>query len=166
MIMLLIALRVRSKSKTVGHLWRWLMANSTFSFKSVDLKHCFVLNFLRNWAWSSPEHCLFSTKPGAKMTGTARCGDETSEQYRSWSILCVFYLLCCSPACQYQNQLILGVMGIDVSLDDIKKLTPRFTVTWFYILFSPVTDASHTDTGIHHTLMWMVDTHVFHFTTD
>uniref|UniRef100_A0AAY4CRI7 VWFA domain-containing protein n=1 Tax=Denticeps clupeoides TaxID=299321 RepID=A0AAY4CRI7_9TELE len=26
-----------------------------------------------------------------------------------------------------QNQLILGVMGIDVSLDDIKRLTPRFT---------------------------------------
>ncbi|KAG7217451.1 hypothetical protein INR49_021619 [Caranx melampygus] len=28
---------------------------------------------------------------------------------------------------EHQNQLILGVMGIDVSLDDIKKLTPRFT---------------------------------------
>uniref|UniRef100_A0A4W5KXI1 Uncharacterized protein n=1 Tax=Hucho hucho TaxID=62062 RepID=A0A4W5KXI1_9TELE len=27
-----------------------------------------------------------------------------------------------------QNQLILGVMAIDVSLDDIKRLTPRFTV--------------------------------------
>lgn len=27
-----------------------------------------------------------------------------------------------------QNQLILGVMAIDVSLEDIKRLTPRFTV--------------------------------------
>uniref|UniRef100_A0A3Q3DWZ7 Calcium voltage-gated channel auxiliary subunit alpha2delta 1 n=1 Tax=Hippocampus comes TaxID=109280 RepID=A0A3Q3DWZ7_HIPCM len=30
---------------------------------------------------------------------------------------------------EHQNQLILGVMGIDVSLNDIKKLTPRFTVS-------------------------------------
>lgn len=29
---------------------------------------------------------------------------------------------------KYQNQLILGVMAIDVSLEDIKRLTPRFTV--------------------------------------
>uniref|UniRef100_A0A8C4IQK2 Calcium channel, voltage-dependent, alpha 2/delta subunit 1a n=1 Tax=Dicentrarchus labrax TaxID=13489 RepID=A0A8C4IQK2_DICLA len=28
---------------------------------------------------------------------------------------------------KFQNQLILGVMGIDVSLEDIKRLTPRFT---------------------------------------
>uniref|UniRef100_A0A671Z3Z2 Calcium channel, voltage-dependent, alpha 2/delta subunit 1a n=1 Tax=Sparus aurata TaxID=8175 RepID=A0A671Z3Z2_SPAAU len=28
---------------------------------------------------------------------------------------------------KYQNQLILGVMAIDVSLEDIKRLTPRFT---------------------------------------
>ncbi|GCB78834.1 hypothetical protein scyTo_0017790, partial [Scyliorhinus torazame] len=27
-----------------------------------------------------------------------------------------------------QNQLMLGVMGIDVALDDIKKLTPRYNV--------------------------------------
>lgn len=36
---------------------------------------------------------------------------------------------------QYQNQLILGVMGIDVSLDDIKKLTPRFTVSLSLFIF-------------------------------
>jgi len=30
---------------------------------------------------------------------------------------------------QHQNQLILGEMWIDVSHDDIKKLTPRFTVS-------------------------------------
>lgn len=29
---------------------------------------------------------------------------------------------------KYQNQLILGVMAVDVSLEDIKRLTPRFTV--------------------------------------
>lgn len=29
---------------------------------------------------------------------------------------------------KFQNQLILGVMAIDVSLEDIKRLTPRFTV--------------------------------------
>lgn len=28
----------------------------------------------------------------------------------------------------FQNQLILGVMGIDVALNDIKKLTPRYNV--------------------------------------
>lgn len=28
-----------------------------------------------------------------------------------------------------QNQLILGVMGIDVALNDIKKLTPNYTVS-------------------------------------
>lgn len=29
---------------------------------------------------------------------------------------------------KFQSQLILGVMAIDVSLEDIKRLTPRFTV--------------------------------------
>lgn len=28
-----------------------------------------------------------------------------------------------------QNQLILGVMGIDVALNDIKRLTPNYTVS-------------------------------------
>uniref|UniRef100_A0A672GP82 Calcium voltage-gated channel auxiliary subunit alpha2delta 1 n=1 Tax=Salarias fasciatus TaxID=181472 RepID=A0A672GP82_SALFA len=39
----------------------------------------------------------------------------------------------------YQNQLILGVMGIDVSLDDIKKLTPRFTIgpNGYYFAIDP-----------------------------
>lgn len=33
------------------------------------------------------------------------------------------------PICpKKQNQLILGVMAVDVSLEDIKRLTPRFTV--------------------------------------
>lgn len=33
-----------------------------------------------------------------------------------------------ADAKKYQSQLILGVMAIDVSLEDIKRLTPRFTV--------------------------------------
>uniref|UniRef100_A0A3B5AGV2 Calcium voltage-gated channel auxiliary subunit alpha2delta 1 n=1 Tax=Stegastes partitus TaxID=144197 RepID=A0A3B5AGV2_9TELE len=39
----------------------------------------------------------------------------------------------------HQNQLILGVMGIDVSLDDIKKLTPRFTIgpNGYYFAIDP-----------------------------
>ncbi|XP_030222580.1 voltage-dependent calcium channel subunit alpha-2/delta-1 isoform X1 [Gadus morhua] len=38
-----------------------------------------------------------------------------------------------------QNQLILGVMGIDVSLNDIKKLTPRFTIgpNGYYFAIDP-----------------------------
>uniref|UniRef100_A0A3Q3LHW1 Calcium voltage-gated channel auxiliary subunit alpha2delta 1 n=1 Tax=Mastacembelus armatus TaxID=205130 RepID=A0A3Q3LHW1_9TELE len=40
---------------------------------------------------------------------------------------------------KHQNQLILGVMGIDVSLDDIKKLTPRFTIgpNGYYFAIDP-----------------------------
>ncbi|XP_061891819.1 voltage-dependent calcium channel subunit alpha-2/delta-1-like [Entelurus aequoreus] len=39
----------------------------------------------------------------------------------------------------HQNQLILGVMGIDVSLNDIKKLTPRFTIgpNGYYFAIDP-----------------------------
>ena len=32
------------------------------------------------------------------------------------------------PCTSFQNQLILGVMGIDVALNDIKRLTPRYNV--------------------------------------
>lgn len=32
------------------------------------------------------------------------------------------------PCASFQNQLILGVMGIDVALNDIKRLTPRYNV--------------------------------------
>ncbi|XP_077371840.1 voltage-dependent calcium channel subunit alpha-2/delta-1 [Festucalex cinctus] len=40
---------------------------------------------------------------------------------------------------EHQNQLILGVMGIDVSLKDIKKLTPRFTIgpNGYYFAIDP-----------------------------
>ncbi|XP_030646340.1 voltage-dependent calcium channel subunit alpha-2/delta-1 [Chanos chanos] len=40
---------------------------------------------------------------------------------------------------QRQNQLILGVMGVDVSLDDIKRLTPRFTISpnGYYFAIDP-----------------------------
>ncbi|XP_077049758.1 voltage-dependent calcium channel subunit alpha-2/delta-1 isoform X2 [Siphateles boraxobius] len=40
---------------------------------------------------------------------------------------------------QHQNQLILGVMGVDVSLDDIKRLTPRFTIgpNGYYFAIDP-----------------------------
>ncbi|XP_063768335.1 voltage-dependent calcium channel subunit alpha-2/delta-1 isoform X1 [Eleginops maclovinus] len=40
---------------------------------------------------------------------------------------------------EHQNQLILGVMGIDVSLGDIKKLTPRFTIgpNGYYFAIDP-----------------------------
>lgn len=34
-----------------------------------------------------------------------------------------------SPCLCFQNQLILGVMGIDVALNDIKRLTPNYTVS-------------------------------------
>ncbi|XP_031419479.2 voltage-dependent calcium channel subunit alpha-2/delta-1 [Clupea harengus] len=38
-----------------------------------------------------------------------------------------------------QNQLILGVMGVDVSLNDIKRLTPRFTISpnGYYFAIDP-----------------------------
>ncbi|XP_046719969.1 voltage-dependent calcium channel subunit alpha-2/delta-1 isoform X5 [Silurus meridionalis] len=40
---------------------------------------------------------------------------------------------------QHENQLILGVMGVDVSLDDIKRLTPRFTIgpNGYYFAIDP-----------------------------
>ncbi|XP_076849491.1 voltage-dependent calcium channel subunit alpha-2/delta-1 [Brachyhypopomus gauderio] len=40
---------------------------------------------------------------------------------------------------QHQNQLILGVMGVDVSLDDIKRLTPRFSIgpNGYYFAIDP-----------------------------
>uniref|UniRef100_A0A8C2AQ02 Calcium voltage-gated channel auxiliary subunit alpha2delta 1 n=1 Tax=Cyprinus carpio TaxID=7962 RepID=A0A8C2AQ02_CYPCA len=40
---------------------------------------------------------------------------------------------------QHQSQLILGVMGVDVSLDDIKRLTPRFTIgpNGYYFAIDP-----------------------------
>ncbi|XP_033941924.1 voltage-dependent calcium channel subunit alpha-2/delta-1 [Pseudochaenichthys georgianus] len=40
---------------------------------------------------------------------------------------------------EHQNQLILGVMGIDVSLGDIKNLTPRFTIgpNGYYFAIDP-----------------------------
>ncbi|KAM9480798.1 voltage-dependent calcium channel subunit alpha-2/delta-1 isoform 2-T3 [Clarias gariepinus] len=40
---------------------------------------------------------------------------------------------------QHGNQLILGVMGVDVSLDDIKRLTPRFTIgpNGYYFAIDP-----------------------------
>ncbi|XP_036375727.1 voltage-dependent calcium channel subunit alpha-2/delta-1-like isoform X2 [Megalops cyprinoides] len=40
---------------------------------------------------------------------------------------------------KHQNQLILGVMAIDVSLDDIKRLTPRFTIgpNGYYFAIDP-----------------------------
>lgn len=34
-----------------------------------------------------------------------------------------------TPCLCSQNQLILGVMGIDVALNDIKRLTPNYTVS-------------------------------------
>lgn len=40
----------------------------------------------------------------------------------SFNYLNVFLLF------SYQNQLILGVMGVDVHLDEIKRLTPRYNV--------------------------------------
>lgn len=35
----------------------------------------------------------------------------------------------------FQNQLILGVVGIDVALNDIKKLTPRYNVSKEDVMF-------------------------------
>ncbi|XP_054845021.1 voltage-dependent calcium channel subunit alpha-2/delta-1 isoform X1 [Eublepharis macularius] len=57
-----------------------------------------------------------------------------------------------------QNQLILGVMGVDVSLEEIKKLTPRFTLCpngyYFaidpngYVLLHPNLQPKHIGVGI------------------
>ncbi|XP_025059023.1 voltage-dependent calcium channel subunit alpha-2/delta-1 [Alligator sinensis] len=57
-----------------------------------------------------------------------------------------------------KNQLILGVMGVDVSLEDIKKLTPRFTLCpngyYFaidpngYVLLHPNLQPKHIGVGI------------------
>lgn len=66
--------------------------------------------------------------------------------------VCLTFPVILVPA-QYQNQLILGVMGIDVSLDDIKKLTPRFTVGLFHVLFSPVSDDSRNGRCIYQSLI-------------
>ncbi|XP_072856830.1 voltage-dependent calcium channel subunit alpha-2/delta-1 isoform X1 [Pogona vitticeps] len=58
----------------------------------------------------------------------------------------------------HQNQLILGVMGVDVSLEEIKKLTPRFTLCpngyYFaidpngYVLLHPNLQPKHIGVGI------------------
>lgn len=63
---------------------------------------------------------------------------ETGPKPRGYSVgeeqqdsLVVVFLFCDSvfqKSQKFQNQLILGVMAIDVSLEDIKRLTPRFTV--------------------------------------
>lgn len=54
-----------------------------------------------------------------------------------------------------QNQLILGVMAIDVSLEDIKRLTPRFSVR------------SHRNqpfTQPVSNIIWLLPLFLFHFT--
>uniref|UniRef100_A0A8C2AKB8 Calcium voltage-gated channel auxiliary subunit alpha2delta 1 n=1 Tax=Cyprinus carpio TaxID=7962 RepID=A0A8C2AKB8_CYPCA len=45
----------------------------------------------------------------------------------------------CTNKNNHQSQLILGVMGVDVSLDDIKRLTPRFTIgpNGYYFAIDP-----------------------------
>lgn len=68
------------------------------------------------------------------MRGTARCSNDMLKQVESAAAGPDQYCMCFIFSfflilSQHQNQLILGVMGIDVSLDDIKKLTPRFTVS-------------------------------------
>lgn len=47
--------------------------------------------------------------------------------------------------CCLQNQLILGVMGVDVSLEDIKRLTPRFTVSCIFSFWETGKLASQSD---------------------
>lgn len=56
----------------------------------------------------------------------------------------------------YQNQLILGVMGVDVSLEDIKKLTPRFTVSclcWCFFFYAQLMYSFFACSFISHTAM-------------
>lgn len=55
--------------------------------------------------------------------------DREADFFFNFIILVVFSFTFSHSLQQHQNQLILGVMGIDVSLNDIKKLTPRFTVS-------------------------------------
>lgn len=66
------------------------------------------------------------THPEEEQRGS-KVTSHSDSFYLSLPLLCVF----CQrfPLSQKsQNQLILGVMAIDVSLEDIKRLTPRFTV--------------------------------------
>lgn len=107
--------------------------------------------------WNTPcfqqnEEQRWQERRGAVM----KClNNIDSDQYR----VCFTFSVILLPS-QSQNQLILGVMGIDVSLDDIKKLTPRFTVGLFNFLFSPIYDDSHNDRHIYQTLIGRLDTHV------
>lgn len=43
--------------------------------------------------------------------------------------------------CPPQNQLILGVMGVDIALNEIKSLTPRYKVGTVDVLTLPCTGA-------------------------
>lgn len=51
------------------------------------------------------------------------------------------------PLASFQNQLILGVMGIDVALNDIKKLTPRYNVRGGVFPIHPCPTAPHVPRG-------------------
>ncbi|XP_060734198.1 voltage-dependent calcium channel subunit alpha-2/delta-1 isoform X3 [Tachysurus vachellii] len=63
---------------------------------------------------------------GLVITGTLPVFNKTKSRENSSRI-------------QHGNQLILGVMGVDVSLDDIKRLTPRFTIgpNGYYFAIDP-----------------------------
>ncbi|XP_053090801.1 voltage-dependent calcium channel subunit alpha-2/delta-1 isoform X3 [Pangasianodon hypophthalmus] len=63
---------------------------------------------------------------GLVITGTLPVFNKTKSRENSSRI-------------QRENQLILGVMGVDVSLDDIKRLTPRFTIgpNGYYFAIDP-----------------------------
>jgi len=47
-----------------------------------------------------------------------------------------FFSLCFLLVSLFQNQLILGVMGVDIALNEIKELTPRYKVSEIIIFHS------------------------------
>uniref|UniRef100_A0AAZ3RUT6 VWFA domain-containing protein n=1 Tax=Oncorhynchus tshawytscha TaxID=74940 RepID=A0AAZ3RUT6_ONCTS len=70
-------------------------------------------------------------RPMVKANNKAKQVQWTNVYQDAYYIMLCFGLIPLFLVCFFsqrpQNQLILGVMAIDVSLDDIKRLTPRFT---------------------------------------
>lgn len=80
------------------------------------------------WDWDCPGFCLGYVS--LKLVRKHGVSQSAKNNRTHWWLFGVFFF--CDSVFQksqkFQNQLILGVMAIDVSLEDIKRLTPRFTV--------------------------------------
>lgn len=161
-------------SKTAKIWWSLKMNNGKQRFEAVAFSHLKIYRF----KWDTVLFWTFSGTGSGHHRNTP-CFQQNEKQRRQERrgavvkclnnidpdqyCVCFIFSVVLVPS-QYQNQLILGVMGIDVSLDDIKKLTPRFTVGLFYFGFSPICDDSHNDRHIYQTLIWTAGhTHTFPF---